>query len=130
MMEHRFLLTLLLVTLQNQGVVLLISLRCVIFLMFVFQILSRQFISYTVGFITLAHDNAELIARLALPLPHPVLWELGVAPRVFSTSLLVCVCGCHLDSHSLCCLSSLPPCISVPSTLVSSPLLTMSVLNL
>lgn len=33
---HRVLQTLLLVTLQNQGVGLLISLRCVIFLMFVF----------------------------------------------------------------------------------------------
>lgn len=99
--------------------------------MFVFQILSRQFISYTVGFISLAHGNAGLIVRLALPPPHPVLWELGVAPRVFSPSLSVCVyVGCHLDSHSLCRLSSLPPCSSVPRTLVSSPLLTMSVLNL
>lgn len=58
--------------------------------MFVFQILSRQFISYAVG--SLAHGNAGLIVRLALPPPHPVLWELGVAPRVSSPSLSVCVC--------------------------------------
>lgn len=52
--EPRLLLTFLLISSQNQGVCLPVSSRRVTLLLFVFQIFSRQFITYPVDLTALA----------------------------------------------------------------------------